>query len=438
MTPALANGDLSHVKVMFELEGELDLKMEGKLAAKAPVQVKAELIYDEKTLRVQATERRVTKAVRQYEKAEAVIQYREGAVRPQLRADRRIVAVTAEDPLDVVLFSPLGPLSRDELDLITVPASSAMINVLLPYRSVAVGETWKLSTDWLAPLVGLDAVHHATVECKLERVENGLAIVHAQGAISGSADGVASEITVAAKYSFDTQRQRISWFAMTLREKRAIGHAHPGLGVTARVQMAVEKKSTVPTLHESVLADLNLDADESARLLEFRSPSGGFEMLLDRRWHVMIEREDVSVLRRVDRGDLIAQCNISALPQLEAGETFSMVDFQQDVKRALADHFGEFVTASESVTESGVHIMRVVATGKISELPIEWVYFHLTDNQGRRASCVYTYESELADRFGAADQSLVSSFHFAEKTAGQVTDAASRPVPPKSAQNQTR
>ena len=95
------------------------------------------------------------------------------------------------------------------------------------------------------------------------------------------------------------------------------------------------------------------------------------------------------------------------------------MDFQQDVKRALADHFGEFVTASESVTESGLHVMRVVTTGKISELSIEWVYFHLTDNQGRRASCVYTYESDLADRFGASDQSLVSSFQFVEKTAGK-------------------
>ena len=61
------------------------------------------------------------------------------------------------------------------------------------------------------------------------------------------------------------------------------------------------------------------------------------------------------------------------------------MDFQQDVKRALADHFGEFVTASESVTDSGLHVMRVVTTGKIAELSIDWVYYHVTDNQGRRA-----------------------------------------------------
>jgi hypothetical protein len=429
LTPALSDGDQSQVKVVFQMDGELELTVEGKQPVKAPVKVKAQLVYDEKMLQVQSAEHRATSAVRNYETAEAVIEYREGAMRPRLRDDRRVVAVVAEKPDDVVLFSPMGPLDRDELDLVSVPANSAMIDVLLPNRLVVVGETWKLSSDWIAPLVGLDAVHRSTVECKLDRVEKGLAIVHCQGAISGSVAGVSSEITLAAKYSFDTQRKRISWLAMTLREKRALGHAHPGLEATARVQMAIEKGSNVAALHPSVLADLNLQADDPARLLEFRSPTGGFQVLLDRRWHVMIEREDVSVLRLVDRGDLIAQCNITALPPLEKGETFSMVDFQQDIKRALADHLGEFVTASESVTDGGLHVMRVVTTGKVSELPIEWVYYHLTDNQGRRASCVYTYETALADRFGATDQSLVSSLQFVEKTAGNVSDSASRSLP---------
>ncbi len=229
LTPALAIGDLYHVKVQFELDGELKLKAEGSHPAKSPVQVKAQLVYDEKTLQVDAPDHRASSAVRHYESAQATIEYREGAVQPQLREDRRIVAVAADNPDDVVLFSPLGPLDRDELDLINVPANSALIDVLLPGRPVAVGETWKLDTDWLAPILGLDAVDRSTVVCKLDRVEKNLAIIHAQGAVSGAVDGVASEITVAAKFSFDTQLKRITWYAMSLKENRAVGHAHPGL-----------------------------------------------------------------------------------------------------------------------------------------------------------------------------------------------------------------
>jgi hypothetical protein len=428
LTPGVSTGDLFRVKVQFELDGELKLKSDGNQAATSPAQVNAQLIYDEKTVAADASKQHASRAIRSYESAQATIVYRDGAVRPQLREDRRIVAVGAENPQDVVLFSPLGPLDRDELDLINVPANSALIDVVLPGRPVAVGETWKLDTDWLAPILGLDAVDRSAVVCKLDRVEKNLAIIHAQGAVSGAVEGVTSQMTVAAKFSFDTQLKRISWFAMSIKENRAVGHAYPGLEATCRVQMALQKQSTVPALHKDVLADLNLKPDEPARLLEFRSPAGGFALLLDRRWHVMIEREDVSVLRMVDRGELIAQANISALPNLEPGETFSIVDFQQDVKRALADHFGEFVTASESVTDSGLRVMRVVTTGKTAELSIDWIYYHVTDDQGRRVSCVFTHESELADRFGAVDQSLLSSLRFVDKTAGRVTDAAERPA----------
>ncbi len=176
--------------------------------------------------------------------------------------------------------------------------------------------------------------------------------------------------------------------------------------------MATSPRSLVPTLHPDVLADLNLKADPASRLLEFRSPNGGFELLLDRNWHVMVERQDVSILRLVDRGDLVAQCNVSALAPIDSKEQFTMIDFQNDVKRALDADFGEFLAASESLTDSGLHVMRVVASGNISDLSIEWVYYHLSDDQGHRASCVFTYETDLVDRFAAADQAVISSFRF--------------------------
>ncbi len=92
LTPALATGDLSQVKVQFELDGELKLTVKGKQPAKSPVQVNAQLVYDEKMLQVRAAEHRATSTVRTYETAEAIIEYREGAMRPQLRErspDRR-------------------------------------------------------------------------------------------------------------------------------------------------------------------------------------------------------------------------------------------------------------------------------------------------------------------------------------------------------------
>jgi hypothetical protein len=150
--------------------------------------------------------------------------------------------------------------------------------------------------------------------------------------------------------------------------------------------------------------------------LEFKSDNAGFQMLVGRTWHVMIDRQDVAVMRFVDRGDLIAQCNLSQLPELAENEPFAMEQFQQDIKRILDENFGEFVTASESQNDEGLHVMRVVASGTVSDLPIHWVYYHIRNPAGRRASCVFTMEANLVDRFEGADHSLISSFQFTEVT----------------------
>ncbi len=416
LTPRISAGDLQQVKLLFELDGQLTLRSESSGPVNAPVKVKAQIVYDEKTLQEPTDPKSqwAPATVRHYETARATITFPEGAVQPSLREDRRIVAVSAAQPNDVLIYSPLGPLSRDELDLIDVPANSAMVDGLLPARKVAVGEKWKLSSNLLPALLNLDRVTSHNVHCTLDRVDRNLAMLQAVGTVTGATGGVSTDLTIAAKWSFDLTRRRISWFAMSIKEKRALGHAHPGLVATVRIQMSTANRSAVPALHAEVLADLNLDPDAGSRLLEFQSPHGGFALLLDRNWHVMVERQDVSVLRLVDRGDLVAQCNISALPPIDAGEQFTILDFQEDVRRALESNSVEFAAASESLTDSGLHVMRVVATGRVSELPIEWVYYHIADQQGRRASCVFTYESELSDRFAASDQAIVSSFHFTD------------------------
>lgn len=422
-------GTLQRIKAVYELQGELNLKTEGNQPVQTPVQVRAELSYDEKVLAVDGPARRVTRAVRQYEAAAATIGYRQGSVRPQLRDDRRLIVVAADGPGHAVLFSPQGPLDGDELELLDVPGNSVLLGGLLPQRVVAVGATWEVDPAALTTLVGLDVVLSGSLKCQFERLEGASAIIHIQGQLHGSADGVSSDQGVTATLRFDTRTQRITWFAMSLKEKRAVGHAHPGLEATARVQMVLQDAAQVPALHDKILADLDLDPTEPALLLEFRSEAGGFGLLLDRRWQVLIERDDVSILRLVDRGDLIAQFNISPLPPLESGETFSIVDFQQDIQRALQDRFGEFVTASETKTDTGLHVMRVVTTGMVDNLPIDWVYYHLTGDRGQRVSCVCTSESSLSKQLGAADQALVSSFHFLTSPDRQPAHAmARRPV----------
>jgi hypothetical protein len=168
-------------------------------------------------------------------------------------------------------------------------------------------------------------------------------------------------------------------------------------------------------LSDKALAGLTLKPEGGHTLIELNSEAGGFQLIHDRRWSVMLERSDITVLRLVDRGDLIAQCNVTPRPSLGRDEQVSMDAFQDDVKRVLDQNFEEIVEASQETDDSGLHLLRVVVAGKVGELPIQWTYYHLSDDKGRRASLVFTMESSLLERFVHIDRELIGNFRFLEE-----------------------
>jgi YD repeat-containing protein len=132
---------------------------------------------------------------------------------------------------------------------------------------------------------------------------------------------------------------------------------------------------------------------------------------------------DLSVLRFLDRGELIAQCNISPLDQLPADRRFTLEEFQGEVERALGKNFGRIDSAVERKTAHGLRLMKVVAEGTVSELPIQWRYYLAIDPEGHRVALTYTLESKLIERFADADMMMIESLEFASPSA----DAAPKP-----------
>lgn len=151
----------------------------------------------------------------------------------------------------------------------------------------------------------------------------------------------------------------------------------------------------------------------------------------------MNDAGEVLTMRYVDRGELVAQCNVSAPPDIEPGKQPTLAAFQKEIQNGLDKNFGQFVQASESVNSVGHVIYRVVAEGKVSDLPIQWRYYLVADDQGRQAVFAFTLESELAAQLGDADQELIASLEFADRPGGSgrptPVDAAAPKVSRKSA-----
>lgn len=427
LSAELRPGQLSLVKFQMEVGGQLKMVREGQVK-QTPMKVEGKAVFRERLL--EADGGRAARSVRKYESATGTLTIERRQLSPELNAPHRLIMASVGKDAQTLLC-PTGLLSRDELDLIDVPCSTLLVNRLLPGKTVKLGETWRHQPEDLALLLGLDAVSQADVESVLSQLKDGEAEVALAGTIAGALGGVATDIDLKAKYRFNELSGRIDWLAMLIKENRSVGHAAPGVDVVAKLQYQIEPLAEARELTDEALADVSLEPAPELTRLAYLSPSGEMSMAVDRNWQVVNEDGQVAVLRLVERGDMLAQCNATRLPALAAGKKLSLTEFQADVRKALGDNFRQFTAATELTSSADYHVLRVVAQGAVSDLPIEWRYYHVTDRSGRRAALAFTISQQFSERFADHDQELALGLRLLEPTTAAATTAAKPAMPTK-------
>lgn len=404
-----ATGQITHVEALLEVGGELMLPEKDQVK-NVKMSVAGKMGYDEKLISVAAADKKLA-SVRHYGMAEATIKIETGGVQPRLRPERRYVVVEASED-HAQMFSPSGPMTREELDLIDLPGNSLLLDRLLPAEAVGPGSRWTHADDLLAMLLGLDAVSEADVHSELRELDATAARMELSGHVKGAVGGVSTELELKGRYKFHRGVGRVTWFALLIEEKRSIGHIGPGADVVARLQLTVTAAGQAPELNDEVLNAMPREATPDLLGLEYTAPKQPFAFHYDRRWYPTLEKSETIAMRLLDRGALVAQCNIAQLPKTDRSAPTTLAEFQEDVERALAKNFQRFLQASQSQLSSGNTMYRVVAEGNVAELPIQWVYYLIRDAQGRQAVVAFTIEGPLTAQLGEADQQIVNSLEF--------------------------
>jgi hypothetical protein len=389
------------------------------------------------------------RAARYYRSAAATIKVDTRTDSPSLRDDRRLIQISSSKD-GIVISSPSGPLTREELELIDIPADSLVIDTLLPAEAVNPGDSWTPPADSVGRLLGLDAVAHSEVQCKLQEVHASGAEISISGPLNGAVGGVATEIELDGKGLFDLEQNRLVSIQLRIKERRSAGFISPGFRVVATLKMDIAPLAGSDQLTDEVIKSITAECNRSELAAKSPTPStgvgrgegvadlapplllqpraGAYQLVYDRRWHVTRDEPELAVLRLIDRGELIAQCNISPLAKLPAETRFTLEDFQSDVEHVLGERFARFESAAERKTQSGLRVLRVVAAGTASDLPIEWRYYLAIDPEGRRVALTFTMESNLADRFADADQMIVESLEMLAPAASTVSTESAASV----------
>ena len=270
-------------------------------------------------------------AARYYQQAQAQIRIDDQTDAPQLRSDRRIIFAEPQPGL-LLLSSPQGPLTRAELDLLDLPTSCHLAYRLLPDRPVKINESWSHPDELFTSLARVQSMQTNTAKSTLRAVENGIARIALAGQLRGRGPGADTELDISGEYRYDLRQRRINWIQVSITERRSPGHTVPGLEIKADVRMLISPLKESSPLSDVDWTDLLATSDGARQLLGFAPAAGGFELVHDRRWHVVAENPDGAIFRYVDNGDLLAQCKISELTPLAAGKQIDLEQFQSDVQ----------------------------------------------------------------------------------------------------------
>ncbi len=320
------------------------------------------------------------------------------------------------------------PLAIEEVELLTTPLNSQSVDLLLPETPAKAHEPWTISSDAAKELFNLEAAFDSSLTAKISKVESGVATVDLTGVVHGTANSVPTELQVKGSFQakLASQCAIVSWVGLTIEEKRSISQAEPGFTISARVRLLREEGETeLEKTREDLLA-LAAESAEARWLVRTGSVLGRYTFLAGRNWKTYIDTGDESIYRLVVNNVIVSQCNVTRLPSFSPGKQLTLEALQAEIRQSLGGDFQSFLEASEKVTSSKLRLMRVVVSGAHEDVPIQWIYSHLSDDKGRRISLVFTMGGNVVDQFASADEQICDSFELhpdPPKTEGKPEDA---------------
>lgn len=406
-------GSTDMVEVVLEVTGKTNqVSTEGK-EKNETMKVIAGFRYEERVLDFQLEEPFSLRSIRDYSLAKAKMNIGENQLSPELDPNNRLV-VCEIDKKGTVLFSPQGWLKSEHLLLIEgLQANTLSLELMLPKESVKIGDTWKIPDDALLSFVCVDGISEHSMEATLTSVVDDLAMIEVVGDLQGSFLGAYTEMALQAKLQFDLRSKRINWIGMLLEEDRSVGHVGPGLDVKARLQVKISPLDKPNALSDDLINDLDLISSERQVRLRYESGNAPWKFQFPRNWYIIQDEKNKTLLRMLEKGELIAQCNIVLMPKIDPKKPTTLKNFSDDLLKGLAKNNVNIVLSEESKNSASYTELRVILDGRVDEeLPLRWVYYLLTDEKGNQTVVVFVIEAELLQRFGDADERILETFRM--------------------------
>ncbi|MDR0520390.1 MAG: hypothetical protein LBH00_00905 [Planctomycetaceae bacterium] len=403
-------GSTDLVETLLEVTGDVKQVSADLKESKDKMEVTAGFRYEERISEFSLTDKLV--GVRRYNMAKSRMKIGSRTKMPELESELQTIVCSLEKE-SVSLFSPRGSLRGEQLLLIEdIPGNTLTIDRLLPNKEVGIADTWKISDSVLRSFLSIDAVVSSNVEAVLTAVADNMAIIEVVGDVSGVYLGAATEMSVRAKFQFDLAEKRINWIGMMIEENRSIGHVGPGLDLLAKLQVKISPNTAPKELTDEFMMTVAVKPSSKVLQLKYDGGKGPWRFSHDRSWYVYQDDPQATVLRKLENGELIAQCNVADMGTVDVKTMTSLEKFQQDLITGLGKNFGKVAAATQYTDKRGYKVYKVLLDGTVENMPIRWIYHLLTDADGRQSVVVFVVEAAMLEQFGSADDLLLDTYRM--------------------------
>ena len=406
-TPAV--GDASRYTVELDVAGTLTVTQEG---GKTPLRLaaKARHRFADRTLAV--ADGLPARTARDYAEAVASAVVGPDQADRRLPADRRLV-VARRTSAGLTCFAPAGPLTREDLDLVTEHFNPHCLPGLLPGKAVGVNDTWEVAAPAAQAACLFDGLIKTSLAGKLTGVENGTATFTVSGTAEGIENGAKVSVTVAAAGTFDVAVKRVTTLTWKQIDERDAGPVNPASQVTATVTLRREVLAAPPAeLADAVTAGLPADPVGPAAMLSHRDPKGRYHFTYPRDWHVTGQTDTHLVLRLLDGGTLVAQATVSVWKNAGAGKHATPAEFKRAVADAPGWVVGRVLDDAELPTDAGRWAYRLTAEGQMDGLPVVQSFHLLAGPAGDQLVVTVVVTPDKLAAVGTRDVALVNALQF--------------------------
>jgi hypothetical protein len=402
-------GKCRQIAMTMKLAGDMIVVQNGKPAS-LKLSAAAEHRYREKSLEP-------NKVARYYDDARAVITVDGGANPRVLRPGRKLII--AQRPKDaLVCYSPVGSLSREELELVAEHFDTMALTGILPGKPVSVGESWKLADVVVQALCSFDAINSHDLTAKLIESKSNLATISIEGSAKGAELGAQATVKVAASAKFDLNKKRLTALEWKQTDARDQGPASPAVNAETTVSLAREIVDEPVELSDVALVAVSkgFEVPETRTRLAVSEVKGRFVVSCSREWQLTGRTESQMVLRLIDSGEFVAQATITPWQAASPGQHQDPKTFREQMMSSPGWRFEEALHEGEMPGQSnGKWAYRFAARGQMGEAEVVQVFYLVAGPRGDQVVVAVTFKPEMASKLGGRDAALLDGIEFETK-----------------------